>query len=115
MTSGYLYVLSKSGDDIVLDNSFSLTNPRGDFKQSVILNENTIYFSFCDTDNSGIYNQYIYKVGSSMTQIFKSPNTDIAMPGALNKSSLYTDGLNVFISFNVPMANNTNDYYMGII
>lgn len=113
--TGYLYVFYNQNDTITLENQFNLPEPTASWIQTVIPNENTIYLSFCYTDNSGIYNQYIYKVTSSLTQIFKSPNTDIAMPGSLMKSSLYTNGYNVFISFNVPNADDTIDYYMGIV
>ena len=114
-SSGTLYVLSNNAGSIVVDNQFALPNPTASWIQAVVLNENTMYLGYCDTDNDGVYNQYIYKITNALTQIFKSPNTDIAMPGSLIKSTLYDDGINVFISFNVPNADYTMDYYMGII
>lgn len=111
----YLYVLTNEGDNLIIQNQFSLPNPTSSYKEAVILNENTMYYSFCDTDNDGIYNQYVYKVSDSLTQIFKSPNTDVAMPGQLISSELYDDGYNAYISFNVPKADDSMDYYMGII
>ena len=111
----YLYVLKNNGDDLEIQNQFTLPNPQASWKQAAILNENIMYYSFCDTDNDGIYNQYIYKVSDTLTEIFKSPNTDVAMPGTLMKSDIFTDGYNVYISFNVPNADDTIDYYMGMI
>ena len=114
-STGYLYIFNNNNDEITLENQFNLPDPTASWIQAVILNENTIYLSYCNTDNSAIYNQYIYKVTNSLNLIFKSPNTDVAMPGSLMKSDLYTDGYNVYISFNVPNADDTIDYYMGII
>lgn len=114
-STGYLYIFNNNNDEITLENQFNLPEPTASWIQAVILNENTIYLSYCNTDNSAIYNQYIYKVENSLNLIFKSPNTDVAMPGSLMKSDLYTDGYNVYISFNVPNADDTIDYYMGII
>ena len=114
-SSGTLYVLSNNAGSIVVDNQFALPNPTASWIQAVVLNENTMYLGYCDTDNNGVYNQYIYKITNTLDQIFISPNTDVAMPGSLMKSTLYDDGINVFISFNVPNADDTIDYYMGII
>jgi len=112
---GYLYILTNGESDILLESQYSLPDPTADWIQTAILNESAIYLSFCTVDDDLIYNQYIYKVDGSLNLIFKSPNTDVAMPGALIKSDLYTDGYNVFISFNVPNDDDTIDYYMGII
>lgn len=111
----YLYVLTNEGDDLVIEKQYSLPNPTSNYKEAVILNENTMYYSYCYTDNDGVYNQYICKIGNTLEQIFKSPNTDIAMTGPLISSELYDDGYNAYISFNVPNEDDTIDYYMGII
>lgn len=113
--TGYLYILNNYGNIVNLLSQFNLPEPTASWIQVIVQNENTIYLSYCYSDNAGIYNQYIYKVGTSLTQIFKSPNTDVAMPSLLMKSELYSDGYNVFISFNVPNADDSIDYYMGII
>lgn len=114
-TSGYLYVLVNNEDSIEIDKQFDLPSITGNWTQAVILNEYNMYLSYCDTNNDGIYKQYIYKIDTSLTKIFESPNTDIAMPSMLMKSDLYTDKYNVYISFNIPNADDTIDYYMGII
>lgn len=113
--TGYLYILYNSDTSIALLQRYNLPEPTANWIQAVILNESDIYLGYCYTDGDGVYNQYIDKVESSLTRIFKSPNTDIAMPGSLIKSSLYTDGYNVFVSFNVPNDDDTIDYYMGIV
>lgn len=113
--NGYLYMFNNDNDEITLESQNNLPEPTASWIQAVILNENIAYLSFCDTNNDGVYKQYIYKIGSSLTQIFESPNTDVAMPGSLIKSDLYTDGYNVYISFNVPNADDTIDYYMGMV
>lgn len=112
---GYLYIFINDNGTITQLDRFNLPEPTASWIQAVILNEDIAYLGYCDTDGNGVYHQYIYKIGSSLTQIFESPNTDVAMPGSLMKSDLYTDGINVFISFNVPNADDTIDYYMGII
>ena len=111
--TGYLYIFYNN-NGITLQNQFNLPEPTASWIQAIILNENTIYLGYCDTVD-GVYNQYIYKVTNSLTQIYVSPNEDVAMPGSLMKSELYTDGYNAYVSFNVPKADETIDYYMGII
>ena len=113
--NGNLYILKNDESNIVIDKQFTLPEPTASWIQAVVLNENTMYLGFCYTDANGIYNQYLYKIGDTLDQIFISPNTDIAMPGSLIKSTLYDDGVNVYLSFNVPNADNTIDYYMGIV
>lgn len=116
ISSTYLYSLVRNNTTISLENAYVLPEPTASWIQAVVLNDELIYLGYCYTDNDGIYNQYVHKLtGNSMELIYKSPNTDIAMPGSLIKSTLYTDGLNVFVSFNVPNADSTNDYYMGIV
>ena len=114
-STGYLYVFNNTNDEITLENQFNLPEPTASWIQAVILNENTMYLGYCYTNSGGVYNQYIYKVTNSLSLIYTSPNTDIAMPGSLMKSDLYTDGYNAYVSFNVPKADDKIDYYMGII
>ena len=114
-SSGYLYILVNGNDSITLDSTFNLPEPTASWIQAVVLNDEVAYLSYCDTNEYDIYKQYVYKITDTMELIFTSPNTDVAMPGALMKSTLYTDGFNVFVSFNVPNANDTIDYYMGIV
>ena len=113
--TGTLYILSNNESNIIVEKQFALPNPTASWIQAVILNENTMYLSFCDVNSDVVYKQYVYKITDSLMQIFESPNTDVAMPGALMKSNLYTDGYNVYISFNVPNADDTINYYMGMI
>ena len=114
-STGYLYIFNNTNSTITLENQFNLPEPTASWIQAVVLNQNTIYLGNCYSDSNGVYNQYIYKVSNAITQIFKSPNTDVAAPGSLMKSTLYADGFNVYASFNIPNANNTISYYMGII
>lgn len=110
-----LYVLDSSTNTMTIDKQFALPNPTASWIQATILNENNMYLAYCDTDDNGVYNQYVYSITDTLDQIYISDNTDIAMPGYLINSTIYNDGLNVFISFNVPKANNTIEYYMGIV
>lgn len=113
--TGYLYVLYNNEGTMTVKNTFNLPDPQASWIQAVVLNEDNAYLGYCNTDNNGIYNQFVYSIGNSLSQIYDSGNTQIAMPTSLVKSTLYTDGINVYLSFNLPNEDDTIDYYMGII
>ena len=87
--------------------------------QGTVINANDMYISFGETDNSGVYDVFLVKVGTPQAPapdlIFAAYNQDVAMPGYLITSNLYNDGLNVFFSYNLPKADNTIEYHMGIL
>ena len=113
--SDKLYVLVNGTGTMTVDKQFALPNPTASWIQATILNENEIYLSYCDSDANAVYNQYVYSVSDTLTQIYVSDNTDVAMPGYLINSTLYNDGINAYVSFNIPKADNSIEYYMGII
>ena len=94
---------------------YNLPEPTASWIQATILNSENIYLSYCDTDMNGVYNQYVYKVNSTLEQIFVSNNEDSVPPSYLLSSQLYNDGFNVFISYNLPKVNDKLEYHMGII
>lgn len=113
--NGYLYLFYNLNDTMTLLNQYNLPDPTADWIQANILNDTTIYLSYCASDENAVYNQYIYSVDTTLNLIFVSNNEDVAMPGYLINSTLYNDGLNVFISYNLPKADNSIEYHMGII
>ena len=113
--SGTLYVFKNGENTLIVDKQLSLPNPTASWIQATILNENDLYLSYCDMDENAVYNQYLFKINDTLEQIFISDNEDVAFPGYLINSTLYNDGLNVFISYNLPKADNTIEYCMGIV
>lgn len=112
--TGYLYIFCNDNGTMILNKQFNLPEPTASWIQATILNFNNVYLSYCDTVN-GVYNQYVYKVDNNLTQIFVSDNEDSVPTSYLLTSTLYNDGINVYVSYNLPKLNDELEYHMGII
>ena len=109
-----VYVFKNGEGVLEVDKSFNLPDTTASWIQAIMLNEDTAFLSYCSS-SGGVYNQHVYKIGNTFYEVYASSNTDVAMPGNLIKSTLYSDGVNGYISFNIPKANSTIEYFMGII
>ena len=113
--TGTLDVLYNNNGVMSLLNQFTLPDPTASLINISILNNDSAYLSYCNTDGNGVYNQYLYTIGNSLTQLYVSSNEDVADATYMMKSILYNDGINVYLSYNLPKVNNEVEYHMGII